>query len=95
MSLSRPVEGIKNDGKDIWFQNESFSMKDKMRIWFYKKFLEIQLKKTEDKKESPDEFKLPQIRSQTQIVSGTYTFPNSTLNSPRAKEYHVYDPNHT
>ena len=45
MSLTRPVEYIESTGNDIWFQNESFSMKDKLQLSFYKKFMNIQGRK--------------------------------------------------
>ena len=44
ISNKRPIEYIGTEGKDIWFENEVLGMKDKLRIYFYKKFLEIQMR---------------------------------------------------
>jgi len=42
MATSRPIEYIDTKNmKDEWFINDSFSIKDKLRFWVYKKFLEI------------------------------------------------------
>jgi hypothetical protein len=42
MSQERPIEYIEHYQGDLWFQNETFSLKDKMKIAFYKRFLHLQ-----------------------------------------------------
>jgi len=43
--MMRPIEYIdkntKENMKDEWFQNDSFSMKDQLSFFLYRKFLEI------------------------------------------------------